>query len=162
MWPSHMAAKTDPKSALRRYYDKALREFSPFIDFLDRIDSRSLNSFWGDREYPLVASCASVLPSCRCADMCFSRCTIPTCPVWQLLGFSVSHGPYVRQGPRDIPITRGGSFSVEAMSRYGRERRGRGLAPACTIACGNPFHTSCANNGHKRRSANMNKWLTWC
>ncbi|WAO88914.1 Zn(2)-C6 fungal-type domain-containing protein [Fusarium falciforme] len=61
MWPSHMAAKTDPKSALRRYYDKALREFSPFVDFLDRIDSRSLNSFWGDHARSQLVLCGNFL-----------------------------------------------------------------------------------------------------
>ncbi|KAM5368946.1 hypothetical protein ACJZ2D_009255 [Fusarium nematophilum] len=61
MWPSHMAAKTDPTSALRRYYDKALREFSPFVDFLDRIDSRSLNSFWGDYARSQLVLCGNFL-----------------------------------------------------------------------------------------------------
>ncbi|KAF4996678.1 hypothetical protein FDECE_12330 [Fusarium decemcellulare] len=61
MWPSHMAAKTDPNSALRRYYDKALREFSPFVDFLDGIDARSLNSFWGDHARSQLVLCGNFL-----------------------------------------------------------------------------------------------------
>ena len=50
MWPVTLAAKFDPKSALRRFFDKALNDFGAFSEFVESIDSQSLHRFWGARK----------------------------------------------------------------------------------------------------------------
>jgi deoxyribodipyrimidine photolyase-like uncharacterized protein len=50
MWPVTVTAKFDPKSALRRFFDKALKEFGAFAEFIESIDSRLLHCFWGARK----------------------------------------------------------------------------------------------------------------
>ncbi|UNI18845.1 hypothetical protein JDV02_005089 [Purpureocillium takamizusanense] len=47
MWPVSMAAKRDPSSALRRYFDKAVADFHEFAGLIESINSQCLHGFWG-------------------------------------------------------------------------------------------------------------------
>ncbi|EXJ82430.1 hypothetical protein A1O3_06243 [Capronia epimyces CBS 606.96] len=47
MTPASMAAKGNPHSSLRRYFEAAIEQFSDFLDFMDEITPDGLRAFWG-------------------------------------------------------------------------------------------------------------------
>lgn len=50
MSPAKTAAKSDPTSSLRRYFDEALEEFQAFTHFMNDITMSCLHAFWGGRK----------------------------------------------------------------------------------------------------------------
>ncbi|KAJ6438448.1 hypothetical protein O9K51_09040 [Purpureocillium lavendulum] len=61
MWPVSMAAKRDPSSALRRYFDRAVADFNGFADFISGINSQCLHGFWGAHARSHFVLCGNFL-----------------------------------------------------------------------------------------------------
>lgn len=51
MSPVTKATKQDPKSSLRRFFNVAVKDFSPFIEFMNIISPECLHAFWGLRRF---------------------------------------------------------------------------------------------------------------
>jgi len=50
MSPAKTAAKSDPNSSLRRYFERAVTEFQVFTHFMNDITLPCLHAFWGGRK----------------------------------------------------------------------------------------------------------------
>lgn len=50
MSPAMTAAKSDPNSSLRRYFEQAVNEFQVFTHFMNDITLPCLHAFWGGRK----------------------------------------------------------------------------------------------------------------
>ncbi|KAJ9136610.1 Fungal specific transcription factor domain-containing protein [Pleurostoma richardsiae] len=61
MSPVTKAAKRDPTSNLRRYFNAAVKDFAPFTDFMNEISPECLHAFWGLHARSQLILCGNFL-----------------------------------------------------------------------------------------------------